>query len=71
MTTGDDAAPWVCQRELGPTQNQGRFILDGYKWNAVVNCIATARNTHSDAYSKINNNIAFVRSGMFSSSSSS
>jgi hypothetical protein len=49
-------------------RNQGRFLPDGCKFDAMVDCIAPAPYM-DDTYSKDNNKIAPFRSEMLSSES--
>jgi hypothetical protein len=69
VTIDDAALEQRVKQRLTQLRNQGRFLLDGCKLDAMVDCVATAPHTKNDAYSKKNNKMAFVRSGMLSSES--
>jgi hypothetical protein len=58
-----------CQTESGPTQNQGRFVLEGCILIGMVDFIANAPCTKNGGCSKKNTKVAYSRSEMLSSES--
>jgi hypothetical protein len=61
VTIDDLALEQSVKQRLTKFGDQGSFLLDGCKMDAMVDCIATAPHTKNDAYSRKTNKITFLR----------